>query len=99
MTDVSPSARVSVVMPTYRQARFLPRAVHSLLDQSFTDWELVIVDDGSDDDTQTVIQSFLADPRISVVRFERNQGLGRALNAGLDASNAELIAYLPSDDV
>jgi hypothetical protein len=99
MTDVSLSARVSVVMPTYRQARFLPRAVRSLLDQTFTDWELVIVDDGSDDDTQTVIQSFLADPRISVVRFERNQGLGRALNAGLDASNAELIAYLPSDDV
>jgi hypothetical protein len=99
MINVPPSARVSVVMPTYRQARFLPRALHSLLDQEFTDWDLVIVDDGSDDDTQSVLQPFLSDSRIASIRFERNEGLGRALNAGIDASSGELIAYLPSDDV
>jgi GT2 family glycosyltransferase len=99
MIEASRPSRVSVVMPTYRQAKFLPRSLRSLLDQDFTDWELVIVDDGSDDDTQAVLQPFLGDPRITVIRFEHNQGLGRALNAGIDASNAELIAYLPSDDV
>jgi glycosyltransferase involved in cell wall biosynthesis len=91
--------RVSVVTPTYRQARFLPRALNSLLEQTWTDWELVIVDDGSPDDTWEVLQPYLVDLRMQALRFDENQGLGRALNAGLDASNAELIAYLPSDDV
>ena len=99
MTEASRPAHVSVVMPTYRQARFLPRALQSLLDQTFRDWDLLIVDDGSDDDTQSVLQPYLVDLRISLVRFERNEGLGRALNAGIEASSGELIAYLPSDDV
>ncbi|MFT4041260.1 MAG: glycosyltransferase family A protein, partial [Thermomicrobiales bacterium] len=103
MPDTPPSAApspvVSVVMPTYKQARFLPRAVQSLLDQTLTNWELIIVDDGSPDDTQQVVQPYLADPRVRLITFPRNAGLGRALNAGLDAARAELIAYLPSDDV
>jgi hypothetical protein len=91
--------RVSVVMPTFRQARFLPRALDSLLAQSLSDWELIVVDDGSPDETQDVLAPYLDDTRISCVRFPRNQGLGRALNAGIEASRADLIAYLPSDDV
>ena len=64
-----------------------------------TDWELIVVDDGSPDDTQAILAPFLDDPRIRGIRFDANRGLGRALNAGLDASSGSLIAYLPSDDV
>lgn len=91
--------RVSVVMPTFRQARFLPRALDSLLAQSLPAWEAVVVDDGSPDETQDVLRPYLCDPRITGVRLPRNQGLGRALNTGIDLTTAELIAYLPSDDV
>ena len=91
--------RVSVVMPTFKQARFLRRAIDSLLTQSMADWELIVVDDGSPDDTQALLAPFLADPRIRGVRFDTNQGLGCALNAGLDAGSGALVAYLPSDDV
>src|SRR5215203_3788042 len=86
-------------MPTFKQARFLRRAIDSLLTQSLTAWELIVVDDGSPDDTQALLAPFFNDPRIRGIRFDTNQGLGRALNAGLDASSAALIAYLPSDDV
>ena len=96
---VSVPPRVSVIMPTFKQARFVRRAIDSLLTQSLTDWELIVVDDGSPDATQDILAPFLQDPRIRSIRFATNEGLGRALNAGLDASRGDLVAYLPSDDV
>ena len=90
---------VAVVMPTYEHAAFLPRAVHSLLAQTEHRWELVIVDDGSPDDTRETVEPFLADRRIRYVRRADNGGLGRALNDGIDATTAPFIAYLPSDDI
>ena len=74
------SPRVSVIMPTFKQARFVRRAIDSLLVQSMTDWELIVVDDGSPDDTSDVLVPFLEDPRIRSIRFQANEGLGRALN-------------------
>lgn len=90
---------VSVVMPTYGQASFIARAIESLLAQSFADWELVIVDDGSPDATREVVAPYLADPRIRHTRLPRNGGLGAALNVGLTQARGALIAYLPSDDL
>jgi hypothetical protein len=86
-------------MPTFRQRAFIPRALASVLGQTFTDWELVVVDDGSPDDTHSAVIPFLADHRISYQRLDRNRGLGNALNSGLEHGPADLIAYLPSDDV
>ena len=74
---------VSVLMPTFEQAAFLPRAVASLHRQSLADWELVIVDDGSQDDTAAAVAPFLTDRRIALHRLPRNRGLGAALNRGL----------------
>jgi hypothetical protein len=90
---------VSVLMPTYGQAAFISRAVESLIDQTLSDWELVIVNDGSIDGTPTVVEPYLADARIRYYRFDENQGLGTALNYALQLAKAPLVAYLPSDDV
>src|SRR5690349_8598746 len=91
--------RVSVLMPTYKQAHFIRRAIDSLNAQTLTSWELIIIDDGSPDDTRAVLSSALADPRLRYHRLPHNRGLGAALNFGLDRAQAPLIAYLPSDDV
>ncbi|MBV9791949.1 MAG: glycosyltransferase family 2 protein, partial [Chloroflexi bacterium] len=91
--------RVSVLMPTFQQSAFLRRALESLCAQTLADWELVIVDDGSTDDTHAVLQPYLVDQRIRYQRLDSNQGLGAALNHALDLARADLIAYLPSDDV
>ena len=91
--------RVSVLMPTFEQAAFIRRALGSLWAQAHADWELIIVDDGSCDGSAAVLAPWLADPRVRYLRFDSNGGLGRAINAGLDAAQGEFIAYLPSDDV
>lgn len=92
-------SRVSVLMPTYNQAAFVQRALDSLCDQSLSEWELIIVDDGSTDDTATRLAPYLDDPRVCYERLANNQGRGAALNAALDMARALFIAYLPSDDV
>ncbi len=85
-------------MPTFNQAAFLPRALSGLLTQTTTDWELIIVDDASTDETASVVAPYRADSRIGYVRLVRNVDLGAAVNHGLDSATAALIAYLPSDD-
>jgi hypothetical protein len=86
-------------MPTFEQSHFLPRALASLQAQTLEDWEAVIVDDGSRDATREALAPFLADARIRTLRLPHNEGLGRALNVALDAAAAQLVAYLPSDDL
>ncbi|HZB49948.1 MAG TPA: glycosyltransferase family A protein [Mycobacteriales bacterium] len=88
---------MSVLMPTYRQGHLLARAVGSLLAQTMADWELVVVDDGSPDDTAAELAR-LTDPRITVHRFERNRGLGEALREAGRRATGRYLAYLPSDD-
>jgi hypothetical protein len=90
---------VSVLMPTFRQAPFIRRAVESLLAQTLQDWELIVVDDGSPDDTAAMLAPFLADPRVRYERLERNTGLGAALNHATALARGRYLAYLPSDDI
>jgi glycosyltransferase involved in cell wall biosynthesis len=90
---------VTVIMPTYNQSAFIRRAIDSLCAQTFTDWELLIVNDGSPDETRQAVQPYLDDDRIHYHAFEHNRGLGAALNYALDRAAAPLVAYLPSDDV
>lgn len=90
---------ITVLMPTYRQAPFLPRALYSLLRQRHKSWECIILDDGSPDQTEEMVKPFLADERIRYCRFSQNRGMAAVLNIGLDSARGPLIAYLPSDDV
>lgn len=85
-------------MPTYNQATFLHRAVKSLLTQTHRNWELLIIDDGSSDQTPAVVGSYRSDSRIRHFRLDENGGFAQALNLGLAAARAPYIAYLPSDD-
>jgi glycosyltransferase involved in cell wall biosynthesis len=89
---------VSIVMATKNYARYLPVAIGSVRAQTFSDWELVVIDDGSTDETPATISSFLADSRI---RYFRSDQLGqtRAKNLGIRLSRAQLTAFLDADDV
>jgi len=88
---------VSVVMAAKNYARFLPIAVESVLAQTFPDWELVIIDDGSTDETPTAVRPFLSDRRVRYVRSDR-LGQSRAKNLGANLSRGEFLAYLDADD-
>ncbi|TPI81977.1 glycosyltransferase family 2 protein [Mesorhizobium sp. B2-8-9] len=91
----SPLPEVSIILPTYNRADTLTRAVDSITGQTFQDWELVIVDDGSTDSTAQL--DFGKDPRIQVIR-QHNLGVAAARNTGIAASRGRLIAFLDSDD-
>lgn len=91
-------ATVSVVTPTYNRARFLPDAIASVLVQTYADLELIILDDGSVDDTREVLEPFLADGRVRYF-YQENQGQSHARNHALDHASGDFIAFLDSDDV
>ena len=99
MNENDAKRSITVLMPVYNQARFIARAIESVLLQTFSDWELVIINDGSTDDLQNVIAPYLADHRLRYFENEENTGLGAALNIGLAKAQHNLIAYLPADDV
>ncbi len=84
-------------MPAYNAAKYISEAIASVLDQTFTDFELLIINDGSTDETETIIRSF-KDERIRLIN-QTNQGVSAALNMGLMNANAELIARFDADDI
>lgn len=93
------SNAISVIMPVFNQASFIRRAIVSLLNQTYSAWELIIVNDGSTDDFEEAVASFLSDERIKVYNNLSNEGLGYTLNKGIDNSRYDYIAYLPADDI
>lgn len=90
---------VSVIMPTYNQGEFISRSIESLIAQTFTDWELIIVLDGCTDYTLDVVSEYAKDERIQWFANDVNEGLGYSLNRGLTISTGDYISYLPSDDI
>lgn len=92
---------LSVVVPSYNHARFVRQALESVLVQDYRPLELVVVDDGSTDDSVGVIRATIADHRLDSVRFERqdNRGAHHAINRGLELASGEYLTVLNSDDV
>jgi glycosyltransferase involved in cell wall biosynthesis len=88
---------VSVIIPTYNYARFLLESIHSVQAQSFTDWEIVVVDDGSTDETPDLLSS-IEEPRLKCIRIPHTGTGGAARNAGLETARGEFIAFLDADD-
>jgi len=89
---------VSVLMPTYNYAHYISEAIQSVLDQTYQDFELVIIDDRSSDNTDEVVKPFLADPRVRYYKNEKNLGLVGNFNKCLEYANGRYIKYLLADD-
>lgn len=89
--------KVSIIVPVFRTERTLRRCVESLQAQTFTQWELILVDDGSDDGAPALCDQLAADARIRVVH-QTNAGLSAARNAGLEVARGEYVWFVDSDD-
>lgn len=87
----------SIVIPFFNREKFLEKAVQSVIDQTYKEWELILVNDGSTDDSLIIAKSF-DDSRIKVVSYSLNQGNAFARNSGWKASKYSWVAYLDSDD-
>lgn len=95
---MSSSPKVSVLFPVYKTAAFLKEAVDSMLSQTFTDFELIVLNDCSPDNAEEIMDSY-NDPRIVRYKGEKNVGLGNVLNVGIAMARGEYIARMDSDDV
>ncbi|TGL90249.1 glycosyltransferase family 2 protein [Leptospira congkakensis] len=92
--------KVSVIMPAYNAVSYLEDSVKSLLDQSFKDWELLLVDDCSKDETANLAKKLAkADPRIRFIQKEKNSGSADTRNTGINLASGEYIAFLDADDL
>ena len=90
---------ISIIMPAYNAENYIALSIESVLAQTYSDWELIVVDDGSTDGTATVVQEFVKrDARIKYI-FQKNGRLGKARNTGIKNSTGPLIAFLDSDDL
>lgn len=87
---------VSVVIPAYNYARYLPEAIQSVLNQTYSDFELLVVDDGSTDETPSVLAA-IQDPRMRVIR-QKNAGLSAARNTGIINAAMPFVGFLDADD-
>lgn len=91
---------VSVVMPAYNAERFIWETINSVISQTYTDWELWVIDDCSTDSTREIVEELASqDSRINLVRNEKNVGVADTRNRGFDLCNGRYVALLDSDDV
>lgn len=88
---------ISIIVPTYNRAHLLPRAIKSVLNQTYTNFELIIIDDGSTDDTEKVVRSF-NNPAIIYIKHKENRGVLSARNTGFRAMRGKYVCLLDSDD-
>lgn len=92
--------KVSVIIPVYNCEKFLKHTISSVLNQTFQNWEAVIVNDASTDGSLTVAYEFAKhDPRIKIVNQEKNCGVGACRNKGMEAATGRYLAFLDSDDL
>jgi len=101
MCDAPASGITSIVLPTFNRARFLPRAFDAIRSQEYDRWELIVVDDGSVDATESLVTRFASTQPVDKVRYhhQSNRGAYAARNVGLDMCRGEYIAFYDSDDV
>ncbi len=92
--------KVSVIIPTYNRAKFLPRTIDNVLCQTYQDFEILVIDDGSSDNTREIMQEYIKKHTGKIRYFyKENGGVPTARNLGIQLSNAEFIAFLDSDDI
>ena len=90
--------KVSIIMPVYNGEKYLKSAVKSVLDQSFQDYEFIVIDDGSNDCTRSILLG-CKDNRIKLIRNITHRGISFALNQGLSLASGELIMRMDADDI
>lgn len=91
--------KVSIIVPCYNRIKYTKEAIQSIFDQTFTDWELIIINDFSEENFDNVINEYKKDPRVHYIKNERNLGIPTTRNLGLRIAKGEYIAPLDNDDI
>ena len=90
---------VSIIMPTYNCGKFIGNTIESVINQTYPNWELIISDDCSTDNTEEIVKKYSNDKRIRYIRFDKNKGAAIARNNSMNLASGEYMAFLDSDDL
>ena len=90
---------VSIIMPSYNTGKYISASIQSVINQTYSNWELIIIDDCSTDDTDLVVKAFLSDKRIRYYKNTINSGAALCRNKAINLANGKWIAFLDSDDI
>ena len=93
------TALVSIIMPMYNAGKFLSKSIESVLEQTYQNWELLLIDDGSKDDSIDIALVLWKKIQESFTENEQNMGIAKTRNKGIEASKGQYIAFLDSDDL
>ncbi len=92
--------KVSIIIITFNRENYIHEAIDSILEQTFTDWEAIIIDDASEDNTEKIVKKYIDNnPNIKYHKNEKNLGIARSRNKGIELARGEYIAPLDSDDI
>jgi glycosyltransferase involved in cell wall biosynthesis len=91
---------VSIITPSYNSAKFIAETIQSVQNQTYQNWEMIIVDDGSSDETETIVKTFIEkDKRIQFYKLEQNSGPAVARNTGIEKAKGNYMTFLDADDI
>ncbi|MDD3369025.1 MAG: glycosyltransferase family 2 protein [Lachnospiraceae bacterium] len=90
---------ISIIVPVYNAEKYIAHTIQMVQNQSYADWELLLVNDGSKDGSVAVIEEYLSDSRIHLLQMPQNGGAARARNMGIEMAHGRYLAYLDADDV
>lgn len=92
--------KVSIITPSYNSEKYIAESISSVLNQTYTNWEMIVIDDFSTDNTKAIVKEFAnSDNRIKLVELEKNSGAAIARNRGIELATGRFIAFLDSDDL
>lgn len=95
----SSMSKVSVIIPCYNGEKIIGNAIKSVLNQTYKNWELIIVDDGSTDSSCEIVEHYLNNDKIKLVKNAYNKGIAKTMNKGIEVSKGDFIAFLDQDDI
>lgn len=90
---------VSIILPFYNSQKFLEEAIKSIINQTYKNWELLLINDGSSDDSLKIAKKYLRDKRLKLISYDKNKGPAYSRNLGIKEAQGEYICFLDSDDL
>ena len=91
--------KIDIILPNYNSENFLFETIDSILNQTYTNWELIIVDDNSNSETKQILKQYSSHPKIKIIWLKKNKGPGFCRNIAMRNSQSEYIAFIDSDDI
>ena len=99
MNDILDQINVDIILPNYNSSQHVEETLNSIISQSFKNWNLLIVDDNSDDKTKNILKKYHSNNKIKIIWLKKNKGVGFCRNLAIRNSNAKYIAFIDSDDI